>query len=348
MKTLKKMQIATAVSMGLMGTHVLANDGEWYVAPGINYIITDSDRNADDELGLVLSVGKQLNQRWNIEGSFVMDKLDFSNGSNEFDQKGIIVDGLYYFNRDTSRFAPYAVIGGGLLRTDAGSGSSTNLALNVGLGAEKRLSDNGMGLRGDIRYRLDDDDESIAGQSRFGDWLVGVSLKIPFGGKTAKPAAVATAAPVVAKKAPSKPAVMDSDGDGVIDSRDRCPGTAKGITVDPNGCEVIVLKGVNFKTNSAKLTASSTAILDSAAVALKKRGDIKVEVAGHTDSQGAAAYNRQLSGQRANTVRAYLISKGVKAENLSARGYGEDEPVASNDTAAGRAANRRVELRIQQ
>lgn len=347
MKT--KSKLAIAVSAVVISSPALAADSGWYVAPGINYILSDSDRNADDEFGLVLGIGKQLNQRWNIEGSFVMDKLDFSNGGGEFDQKGVMVDGLYYFNRDTSHFAPYAVIGAGLLRTDAGAGSDTNLALNAGLGVEKQITSSGMGLRGDVRYRLDDDDNSVAGQNGFGDWIVGISFKIPFGGKKAAVAAAPVAAAPVSKKPAAKaPVVKDSDGDGVIDSKDRCPGTAKGITVDPNGCEVIILKGVNFETNSAKLTSSSLSILDSAVVALKKRGDIKVEVAGHTDSQGAAAYNQSLSSARADAVRTYLINKGVSAGNLSARGYGENEPVASNGTAAGRAANRRVELRILQ
>jgi outer membrane protein OmpA-like peptidoglycan-associated protein len=70
-----------------------------------------------------------------------------------------------------------------------------------------------------------------------------------------------------------------------------------------------------------------------------------VEVAGHTDNRGAAAYNRDLSQRRAEAVRSYLVSKGVNGGNLSARGYGPDSPVADNKTANGRAENRRVELR---
>ncbi len=179
-----------------------------------------------------------------------------------------------------------------------------------------------------------------------------------------KPRAVAPApAPVVVAPPPPPPAPKpivavappvqvdrDSDGDGVIDRLDQCPGTRAGAKVDAVGCEVaevITLRGVNFATNSARLTPGSTKTLDAAAATLLKRGDVKTEVAGHTDDRGSAARNQTLSQQRAEAVVKYLISKGVNPANLTARGYGEDRPVADNKTEAGRAENRRVELRAQ-
>ena len=138
---------------------------------------------------------------------------------------------------------------------------------------------------------------------------------------------------------------LDSDGDRVVDRLDRCPGTVAGARVDANGCEVVTLKGVNFANNSAELNAEARAVLDQAAAGLARRGDIKVEVAGHTDNRGSAALNRDLSQRRAESVMRYLVSKGASASNLSARGYGPDSPVADNKTASGRAENRRVELR---
>ncbi len=140
---------------------------------------------------------------------------------------------------------------------------------------------------------------------------------------------------------------LDSDGDGVVDRKDRCPGTPAGVQVDRKGCaEPIVLKGVNFENDSAVLTATAKSILDGVAESLKKRPDIKVTIAGHTDSRGSAAYNKMLSQRRAEAVRRYLASQGVKASNLIAKGFGEEQPIATNDTAAGRAKNRRVELRM--
>ena len=171
----------------------------------------------------------------------------------------------------------------------------------------------------------------------------------------------------------------DSDGDGVVDSKDSCPGTAAGITVDAKGCEVdsdmdgvvdskdscagtargdkvdskgckleekIVLKGVNFETGSDALTAGSSSTLDDVAATLKRYSDMKVEVAGYTDNRGPVSFNQALSQKRAQSVVNYLVSQGVSEANLVAKGYGPSDPVASNDTAAGRAANRRVELHI--
>jgi len=85
-------------------------------------------------------------------------------------------------------------------------------------------------------------------------------------------------------------------------------------------------------------------ILDEAVKGLKVWGDVNVEVAGHTDSVGTDEHNMDLSQRRAEAVRAYLIGKGISAERLVAKGYGESQPVADNDTEAGRFKNRRVEL----
>ena len=127
------------------------------------------------------------------------------------------------------------------------------------------------------------------------------------------------------------------------------PNTRAGVRVDVNGCEitdVIELPGVNFETNSDRLLPGAEGVLGDAAATLRMHPDLRVEVAGHTDSQGAAEYNQGLSERRAYTVRDYLINAGVPASQLTARGYGEAEPVADNATAVGRAQNRRVELRI--
>ncbi len=143
----------------------------------------------------------------------------------------------------------------------------------------------------------------------------------------------------------------DDDGDGVKNSADECPDTVAGAAVDVRGCEikagdVIELPGVNFETNSDRLVPGAEAVLNEAAATLAQNPDLAVEVAGHTDSDGAAAYNASLSERRARTVRNYLVERGANGDNLSVRGYGEEAPIADNGTAAGKAANRRVELRI--
>ncbi len=146
----------------------------------------------------------------------------------------------------------------------------------------------------------------------------------------------------------------DSDNDGVPDGIDRCADTEAGADVDARGCPVLfateeettlVLEGVTFETGSAELTASARSTLNVVAESLNGNPDVRVEVAGHTDNTGSRAFNVQLSQDRAESVRSYLQSRGVTASRMEARGYGPDEPTATNATAAGRQQNRRVELR---
>ncbi len=149
-------------------------------------------------------------------------------------------------------------------------------------------------------------------------------------------------------KVDAKGCELDSDGDGVVDSKDACPNTPAGATVDARGCTVgLVLQNVQFQTNSNVLTADSKAVLDKVADSIKARGDItSITVIGHTDAMGAADYNQGLSERRAKAVADYLASQGVDAGILSSKGMGESAPIADNGTAAGRAQNRRVELQV--
>lgn len=141
---------------------------------------------------------------------------------------------------------------------------------------------------------------------------------------------------------------LDSDSDGVANGLDKCPNTVQGTPVDNSGCELAAeyeFENVNFEFDSAKLAAGSTAMLDEGVKILQRRADLKVEIAGHTDSQGNEQYNLGLSERRAQAVADYLIAQGVDAGSIAVKGYGESQPVADNGTEEGRAANRRVELR---
>jgi len=146
----------------------------------------------------------------------------------------------------------------------------------------------------------------------------------------------------------------DGDKDGVPDSRDKCLASPAGSAVDSIGCPValfkpnertVTLRGVNFEPNKDDLLPGSMGILDEVARQLIAAPTVKVEVGGHTDSHGKYTTNVRLSVQRAEAVRAYLIMRGVDADRLVARGYGPDKPISGNGNAAGRAMNRRVELK---
>ena len=142
----------------------------------------------------------------------------------------------------------------------------------------------------------------------------------------------------------------DNDGDGVGNDIDQCPNTLPGLEVDKVGCplrnQVITLNNVHFEFDKAILLPDSKQLLDKVAASLKDQPDLRIEVAGHTDSLGSDKYNLALSDRRAAAVRKYLVSQGVPGENVVSKGYGESQPVADNITEEGQALNRRVEIRL--
>ena len=145
----------------------------------------------------------------------------------------------------------------------------------------------------------------------------------------------------------------DSDGDGVADQFDKCPGTPAGTAVDGSGCplptstsavsgDVTGFEPIQFEFNSSVLKTESYPILDKLSSGLRENGG-KVTLKGYASSEGTAAYNMKLSKDRANSVKTYLVNSGVNSSQVSAKGYGEANPIASNDTEEGRIQNRRVE-----
>lgn len=149
----------------------------------------------------------------------------------------------------------------------------------------------------------------------------------------------------------------DQDKDGIPDDVDKCPDQSETFNgfQDQDGCpdEVPaaikkfsgVIRGIQFATNSADITPGSKPLLDEAAKVLKEYPELKLEISGHTDTQGLRDHNVDLSKRRADSVKAYLVEQGVEAERLQTRGAGPDEPIADNKTNAGRAQNRRIEFK---
>ena len=145
---------------------------------------------------------------------------------------------------------------------------------------------------------------------------------------------------------PLKKEVKDSDADGVPDGVDQCPNTEPGVLVDATGCDLLSHK-IFFDFNSAKLDAASKERLARGAAVLKAKATptMKVQIEGHTDSKGRAAYNQKLSMQRAEAVKDFLVSQGLPASVFTTVGFGASKPIASNATDAGRGQNRRIEFK---
>jgi len=367
MQKLRFKMLALAATAMVAGA-AQANDhqGDWYIDGMGSGAIMDSGRNLDDGFaGLTGRFGKKLNDSWNVELSAQALDIDgdSAKGGTDFDQFSGAVNALWVFNRG-GVFQPYLL--GGLGMADSkfsGRSSDKSPFFDVGAGAIVPLADGKYRLRGEVVRRDEDTDGSPV------DYILNIGLGVPFGKKAEPVVVAAVAAPIDSDgdgvtddmdQCPGTPpgaivdargCELDSDGDGVVDRLDECPGTPKGVEVDEVGCPIVVvisLDGVNFRTNSADLLDGADIVLDEQAGKLVENATITIEVAGHTDSDGDAGYNQQLSQRRAETVRDYLIGKGVSADRISATGYGESEPIASNATREGKAMNRRVELRVQE
>ncbi|WP_018275935.1 putative Ig domain-containing protein [Teredinibacter turnerae] len=154
------------------------------------------------------------------------------------------------------------------------------------------------------------------------------------------------ASPKPAKAEPVAMAPADADNDGVIDADDQCPQTPEGVAVNHFGCPEIAPVIVHFAFNSAALSTETQAQLDALAQRVTAaKYDFRVKIAGHADWVGSEAFNQGLSEKRANTVANYLSERlQLNAEKWDTRGYGEVKPVADNNSAQGRAQNRRVEI----
>ncbi|MFP4013168.1 MAG: OmpA family protein [Chitinispirillaceae bacterium] len=147
----------------------------------------------------------------------------------------------------------------------------------------------------------------------------------------------------------------DNDMDGIPDVADACPNQPETVNdfKDDDGCpdekpqeikQTMILRGVNFKTASSELLEDSYYVLEQVYHSLEAFPNLNVEIAGHTDDQGNDDYNMALSYNRAKAVMTFLVDRGIPQERIVARGYGEERPIASNDTPEGRATNRRVEV----
>ena len=138
---------------------------------------------------------------------------------------------------------------------------------------------------------------------------------------------------------------IDSDGDGVCDDVDACPGTPKGVKVDERGCWVLD-QNCLFDFDKSVVKPEFYPLLDDIVKIMNDNPSLRLELEGHTDAIGTNRYNQGLSERRANAVKKYLVEKGmIDMNRVSAVGYGEEKPIATNKTKDGRALNRRVELK---
>ncbi len=354
---MKKSLLASAVAIAsLTNAPQAAAEYDYYATYGVGH--TDHEISDDyfydgdyarHSYTLEASLGYMMSQHLAFEANLVVPSFIQEDRT---DVTQFRLSGLYFFGDDALK--PYLTAAAGYENNSSdGTNDLDGNILSAGLGlqydfaarwfarAETRLDDlvnkdtEQMTYLLEVGYRFGGDNEYSDSTP-----ATAVPISKPTPAVVAPTPAPAVIAPVVV--------VKDDDNDGVNNAADKCPATPSGVTVDATGCPAFTgsLKGVKFESGSARLTPASQAILDAAATELSRYPDLNIEIGAYTDDRGSEALNQNLSQKRAESVRSYLLNKGIAANKLTAKGYGEAKPIASNDSAEGRAENRRVELVI--
>jgi outer membrane protein OmpA-like peptidoglycan-associated protein len=330
---------ATAQWSDEMALYLGVGIGQSYLDPslsGSNFSIDDGTQNA-----WKLTAGWDLNDHISVEGYYSDLGSAELNPDGEIDYRMMGGDAILHFwaygdEREKGSIALYAKAGVNHM-TNNGRGvnydQDNTVQLMGGVGAEYYLPS-----KFSVRFEFESYDTDAS--------LLSLNLVKRFGFESEKtvPKAIPPKAIVLA------PVVIDSDLDGLLDDQDQCPNTPKGTPVDEVGCAKIdekmsdLITKLQFENNSALLTVPSKIALDEIADLLARYPDVKIEVQAHSDSNGSARYNKTLSQQRANSVVQYLIAKDIMQSRLESEGFGEEKPIADNNTKIGRAKNRRVEF----
>jgi len=356
-----KKSLVAATSFALLSAFSSATMAEqksgFTLTPMIGHMIYGGNNIFDDGTTYSLAAGYQYNSPWGFEFAYLDADVNQNDSDNTFSLEQLRLDALYHFSSDTN-FTPFALFGVGASELD----DDSDTIFNAGVGLKYAFSDF-FSLRGDVRaIRTLDAERTDIGFNLGAQFL--------FGASSSKSKVSAPVVPVdtdgdndgvvdrldsclrtvAGAKVDAKGCAIntDVDGDGVVNTQDACPDTKAGAKVDAKGCylvleqDVTVELNVNFANNADTIVAGADQI-KKVADFMKQYPFTDVVVEGYTDSRGSDAYNLALSQKRADAVAARLASNyGIDPSRVSAKGYGEVNPVATNETAEGRAANRRV------
>jgi len=353
--------LAVATTLGLAAFAASAEDmyrGAWYAVPGVSYMNTDSDLDANNGGGAFIKLGKELSPSWDLQGGLGYNRASEDTGiagaSGRYKQTTLGLDALYMFSRDS--FRPFLLAGLGAARNNVDytlpgfdvNGKKTSWLANVGLGAQYLFNDS-FGLQADLRHqwsrakvKIDNGVVGASDSGTIGNTLFNLGGIFRFGAPAPVPVAAVEPEPApVAAPAPAPEPAPAPAPEPVV-----CKPTTETITV---GAEKL------FGFDKVALKAEGKAALDEAAAKIKANPEIKaVIVTGHTDRIGSDAYNQKLSERRAKQVADYLVGQGVDSSLISAEGKGESEPVvqctgnkATKKLIECLQPNRRVEIRAE-
>jgi OmpA-OmpF porin, OOP family len=350
LKFLVLIAVVSVVTIPAIAADVWTDTGAVYVDGMLQYSLLDDKRISKDDFGVQGGFGYNFAPNFALElnyGTGSYKVKDFAGSSGPSEQlRAASMDVLYKFFPN-SIFRPFILAGGGELQDRIGANLDSNHSwmAEAGVGALTGIgSQSGstrLQLRTEAKYRREFIQSNAFIPNNPGDIVFGVGLQLSFGNPT-RPAPVVAPPPPPPEPAPMPREVV------VAPTPEPCH-APDGFQVDAN-CHIIeqtvVVRAVDFEFNSTQLTAPAQRTLDEVATALLTQPELNVEVQGHTDSIGTETYNLGLSERRAVAVKAYLVSRGLSATALTAKGYGKAKPIASNETAEGRAQNRRVAFEV--
>lgn len=324
--TFKALTLALAMgATGFAAQSASADDGRFYIVPGLQWMDFDSQRQSDDELGYNLGIGYGLTDNVATELTYSRINMNTSFGRDRL--RAYRLDLVYNLDNTIGTLSPFFVGGIGDTKFD----TDKDTTINLGAGLRHRFNDR-VEWRAAARTFFGFDD---------GTYDIGIDTGLVFH---------LGAAPAPRVEASAPPVVADSDGDGVPDDRDACPNTPRNYAVDERGCPIMleevarITLNVQFDFDQAVVKPEYFDDIRQVADFLAEHDDVVATVEGHTDSTGTDEYNQSLSERRAAAVRQVLIERfNVSPARISSVGYGESRPVTSNATSEGRAQNRRVE-----
>ena len=317
-------------------------DNRWYVAPFGTFVQPGGDRGSNNGWGGGMGFGKIIDEHFNVELKGFYQGLSGGNQTGNWDMTGGTADVQYFISRGA--LSPYTVFGLGAMNTSHNGDSGIGFIGEAGAGLTYEVSDNFL-VRSDVRYRYNQNFNANLqpGTNEFHDMVVNLGFVIPFGEKPKAVVAEAPPAPAPTPVAVADCSTLDADNDGVNDCDDLCPTTLPGVKVSIKGCWIVDVK---FDTDKYNIKPEYLANLDNAAQKIKEHPEKAIEVQGHTDNVGTFKYNQKLSERRALAVQKYLID-GSGRTDITAFGFSFSKPVDTNETAEGRANNRRVQLEVE-
>lgn len=312
----------------------------WEAGAGAGWLFPTHKHQLDEGPAALLTFGHRFTYAWGAEVFGIVAKTDFSSGAPDGDLRILGLRALYHFRGSLPDLTPYVSLGG--TYSDVKGGDSEGSAV-AGAGLKYALTRN-WSLRAEINAHYGFDTKGT-------DTSVFAGIAYQWGRAPAPVAPVA--APVAAAAAP--PATFDTDGDGVPDHLDKCPGTPKGVKVDSVGCplklteQVSIRLNVNFDTGRADIKSGFAQEIQRVAEFMRRYPTTRVVIEGHTDNVGRPDYNQSLSERRAQAVAQSLVrDHGIAADRVQSVGYGLSRPIADNRTEEGRATNRRVTAEISE